>query len=200
MASIDMKGKPSTAQGKCSSKFTVGKRVSSSLAGDNLKQAPLKTAATSKKKKRSKSCARCGMHSKNLMKCAGCFKVSYCSQPCQKSDWKAHKTFCKAIQQHQQKELPLTWAQLESYGGLPARGKYLEVNFVQPEAGLRLVAQCRDAEGEYRHVAAHTSSRNLPNFCPGKTFRWKDPRYHYFNDGSGGARIEYEDLEDIQLL
>lgn len=31
-----------------------------------------------------------------LIQCARCLKVIYCSGSCQKSDWKAHKTFCVA--------------------------------------------------------------------------------------------------------
>lgn len=31
-----------------------------------------------------------------LMICTGCRKVTYCSQECQKKDWKQHKIICKA--------------------------------------------------------------------------------------------------------
>lgn len=40
-----------------------------------------------------------------LKRCGGCFKVSYCSIPHQKSDWNTHKTFCKAIQNVEKKLL-----------------------------------------------------------------------------------------------
>lgn len=192
MATTDLTGK----------KLSVSKTgPDASLSrGSDLKQAPSKiTALKSNKKRRgNKCCEHCGNTSRNLMQCAGCQKVEYCSHICQKSDWKAHKMFCKARQR--QREPALTWTQLESYGSLAAGGKYLEVKFVHPEAGLRLVAQCRDAVGDYRRVAAYTSSCNIPNFVPGKTLRWRNPRYHYFMDGTGGVRIEDEDLEDIQIM
>eukprot|EP00545_Synedropsis_sp_CCMP1620_P013722 CAMPEP_0119018488 /NCGR_PEP_ID=MMETSP1176-20130426/19525_1 /TAXON_ID=265551 /ORGANISM="Synedropsis recta cf, Strain CCMP1620" /LENGTH=333 /DNA_ID=CAMNT_0006972505 /DNA_START=23 /DNA_END=1024 /DNA_ORIENTATION=+ len=193
MAAVDMKGKRANQEKYSSqSKGSMPAR----LGGDDLKQASI--PAATHKKKRGKSCARCGGVTTDLKKCSGCQKVSYCSQSCQRADWKTHKVFCKAKQK--QSESTLTWIQLESYGGIPARDKYLEVKFMQHEAGLRLVAQCRDVEGGYRRVAAYTTSRNIPDFVPGKTFRWKHPRYHYFMDGSGGARIENEDLKDIQIL
>ena len=31
-----------------------------------------------------------------LLKCAGCGKVRYCSKECQRADWKSHKGLCKS--------------------------------------------------------------------------------------------------------
>lgn len=40
-------------------------------------------------------CGSCGATSGQLMSCAGCGKVRYCSRECQKADWKTHKSRCK---------------------------------------------------------------------------------------------------------
>lgn len=52
-------------------------------------------------------CALCkkGLKDKNegeilLRQCAGCRLIEYCSQECQKSDWKNHKQMCKIAQQY----------------------------------------------------------------------------------------------------
>ena len=48
----------------------------------------------------SNHCWHCGKSSSNFKKfkkCAGCLKVRYCSQDCQKSDWCAHKKVCGEI-------------------------------------------------------------------------------------------------------
>lgn len=160
--------------------------------------ADMKPAAP-KKVRKLKACNNCGDSSKyySLMKCSGCHKVVYCSQKCQKADWPSHKALCQAAKKER---APLSWQQLEEYGGMPARGKTLEVTFVRREPGLRLVALCRDSKGDFRRVAAYTTTRNIDGFVPGMTLRWKNPRYHYFLDGSGGARIENEDLKDVRLM
>lgn len=45
----------------------------------------------------SKTCASC-RNAGELLRCAGCLSVYYCSGKCQKSDWKDHKFTCKFIQ------------------------------------------------------------------------------------------------------
>ena len=67
------------------------------------------------------------------------------------------------------------------------------------EAGLRLIALCKDRTGVVNRVAAYTNSRNIPGFTPGKVMVWKNPRFHYFMDGSSGARIEESDLTNITI-
>ena len=39
-------------------------------------------------------CAQCGFEFPNLLKCAGCRKLAYCSKSCQKRHWKQHRSRC----------------------------------------------------------------------------------------------------------
>lgn len=43
-------------------------------------------------------CVSCGGQLDRLLKCAGCFVVSYCSRTCQKMHCGKHKLYCEAIQ------------------------------------------------------------------------------------------------------
>jgi hypothetical protein len=43
-----------------------------------------------------RACAGCGANARGMQQCSGCFKVLYCSAACQKLDWKAHRSDCKA--------------------------------------------------------------------------------------------------------
>jgi hypothetical protein len=96
--------------------------------------------------------------------------------------------------------LPLTWAQLEEFQF--AEGKKLELRYIQqePGIGMRLIALCKDRAGVIKRVAAYTNSRDIPGFTPGKVMIWKNPRFHFFMDGSSGARIEDQDLANITIL
>lgn len=40
------------------------------------------------------TCAQCGFEFPNLMKCAGCRQLTYCSKSCQKRHWKSHRDQC----------------------------------------------------------------------------------------------------------
>ena len=198
MAAVDLKDssiKQNSAAGAAAKLKKTSAAKKQSAATDSTSVGDLKQASTKHVTK--DACAFCGDSSKSPMDCAACLTVCYCSQRCQKQDWKSHKAFCKA---KQKERAPITWSQLESYNGIPAHGKVLEVTFVQQEPGLRLVARCRDSAGDYRRVAAYTNSRNIANFVAGTTLRWKNPRYYYFLDGSSGARIENDDLDDIEIL
>ena len=42
-------------------------------------------------------CDTCGVVDKSLLKCGSCQAVWYCSQSCQKSDWKDHKPACQIL-------------------------------------------------------------------------------------------------------
>ena len=42
-------------------------------------------------------CSSCGRKSVKLKKCGACSKAWYCSQECQRSDWKEHKKVCKPL-------------------------------------------------------------------------------------------------------
>jgi len=39
-------------------------------------------------------CENCGLYGEKLKKCSGCLKAHYCSDLCQKEDWKRHKKEC----------------------------------------------------------------------------------------------------------
>jgi hypothetical protein len=48
-------------------------------------------------------------------------------------------------------------------------------------------------------IAAYTNDRRIPGLQQGSVIRWKNPRFHYFIDGSSGARIEEEDLPNLKI-
>ena len=96
-------------------------------------------------------------------------------------------------------ENSLTWEQVEEYQGAPVQGT-LVVKAIKDESMMRQVFQCRDRTGMCRRIAAYTSSRKIPGLQPGATLKWKNPRFHFFMDGSSGARIEEDDLDDIEVI
>eukprot|EP00977_Amphora_coffeiformis_P022399 scaffold10860_cov182-Amphora_coffeaeformis.AAC.16 len=147
------------------------------------------------------TCAYCHKTStKKLLCCARCKTVSYCGKDCQKAAWKAHKTQCvKWDKEKEPKTLCLTWDQVEAHDGAPVLRRTLEVRAMLDESVTRQVFQCKDRVGTIRRVAAYTNSRKIPGLKPGALLQWKNPRFHYFMDGSSGARIEEDDLENITI-
>ena len=149
-----------------------------------------------------RTCAYCHKASVEELKfCARCKKVSYCNRNCQKSAWKAHKKVCNKtdIDDEEVKAARLTWDQLEAFQGEPTDGQTLEVRAILDESVTRQVMQCKDHNGVMKRVAAYTNSRSIPGFEPGSVLKWKNPRYHYFMDGSAGARIEESDLVNVSI-
>jgi len=63
----------------------------------------------------------------------------------------------------------------------------------------RQVLDCKDRVGAVRRIAAYTDSRSLPGAASGKVLRWKNPRFHYFMDGSSGGRIEDSDMCNVTI-
>lgn len=94
----------------------------------------------------------------------------------------------------------MTWEQVEAHGGAPAANETLEVRVILDESVMRQVVTAKDRVGVVRRVAAYTKDRNSPDLQVGSILRWKNPRYHYFMDGSSGARIELEDLKDVTIV
>ncbi len=47
------------------------------------------------------------------------------------------------------------------------------------------------------HRVAFYTDTAPPGLALGKIMRWRNPRFHFFLDGSMGARIEDEDLPNI---
>lgn len=152
-----------------------------------------------------RTCTYCHKAStKRLKECSRCHKAFYCDRTCQLDHFKAHGTECKRIakaglSKDDTAKLPLTWCQLGAYNGQTATKKKLEVRFLSQEAGFRMIALCKDRDGIVKRAAAYTDSRTIPNFKPGSVMTWKNPRFHWFMDGSSGARIEEEDLANITI-
>jgi len=144
------------------------------------------------------TCAYCNKSSyTTLLVCSRCKIVSYCGRECQVAAWPAHKKNGCVKRKDEPKTLRLTWDQVEAHGaGLPADGT-LEVKAIKDESMMRQVFQCKDRVGMCRRIAAYTNSREIPGLRVGATVKWKNPRFHYFMDGSSGARIEEEDLQNI---
>lgn len=134
-----------------------------------------------------------------LSVCGRCKKISYCSKECQRAAWKAHKKICvKWEGTKDPKDLPLTWDEVEAHTPLPAQGT-LEVRAILDESMMRHVFSCKDRVGNLRRVAAYTNSRQIRGLKQGAILKWKNPRFHYFMDGSSGARIEEEDLVNVTV-
>ena len=98
------------------------------------------------------------------------------------------------------KSLPLTWAQVEAHEGAPVTGMKLEVRVMLDESMMRQVVSCKDRVGAVRRIAAYTNSSSIPGLKVDSIIRWKNPRFHYFMDGSSGGRIEEEDLPNITKI
>ena len=58
-------------------------------------------AATENNVSKSHSCNNCGKVEKGrkFKQCSSCKCVRYCSQKCQKEQWKDHKTLCQSIRE-----------------------------------------------------------------------------------------------------
>lgn len=80
------------------------------------------------------TCSYCSKSStEKLLVCSQCRNVAYCNKECQKLAWKGHKKVChpKEVTGDEKKtKLPLTWEQLEAFGGFPAEGKVGITNVV----------------------------------------------------------------------
>lgn len=146
------------------------------------------------------TCSFCGTTSTEVLQtCSRCKKPSYCNVDCMKEAWPAHKKECVRTGK-EPKRLRLTWEQVEAYQSTPATGETLEVKAIKDESMMRQVFQCKDRVGVCRRIAAYTDSRQIPGLRVGATVKWKNPRFHYFMDGSSGARIEEDDLKDITVM
>lgn len=96
----------------------------------------------------------------------------------------------------------MTWDELAECRNVPQRDAVIKLRFMENEWGpIRLVCRCSDRVGAVHRVAAYTKSRTIPGFnTPGRVMIWKNPRFHFFADGSCGARIEEEDLANITII
>ena len=106
----------------------------------------------------------------------------------------------KKKKKKKKKKLPLTWAQLESYGHLvDATGQTLEVRAIKDASFMRQVFDCKDRVGDIRKLAVYTTAGRLEGLAPGVIVRWKNPRFKFFMDGSSGARVEDHDVANITI-
>lgn len=148
------------------------------------------------------TCSYCGeTGTVKLLQCSRCKKATYCSKKCQVEAWPSHKkNECDKAKPNSKepKKERLTWDQVEAHSGEPASGK-LEVKVIKDESVMRQVFQCKDRVGMCRRIAAYTDSREIAGLKLGATLTWKNPRFHHFMDGSSGARIEEEDLNNITV-
>jgi len=74
-------------------------RKNSDIANDNNSNTVVdsKQEESEKQEKSKKKCDYCKKKAdevKKLKKCATCLKTRYCSQECQRADWKNHKNVC----------------------------------------------------------------------------------------------------------
>ena len=56
----------------------------------------------------------------------------------------------------------------------------------------------KDHKGDIRRVACYADEAPR-GLAQGKVLRWRNPHFHWFMDGSKGARIEDEDLPNITV-
>ena len=148
------------------------------------------------------TCSFCRKNSTTpLMKCAACRNAYYCDKDCQKQGWRGHKLECAKPDNETKKKkyVSVSWSQLEKFQGQSTNGKALVVKVLSGESFTRQVLSCKDSEGVVKRIAAYTDSRHIPGAVPGAVLRWANPRFHYFADGSDGARIEQEDLANITI-
>ena len=125
-----------------------------------------------------------------LSACARCKRICYCSKDCQVAAWKAHKKVCVPAE-NLPKSLPQTWEQVEAHEGSPVTRKTLEIRAVLDESITRQVFSCKDRVGVVRRFAAYNDACRIPGLRQGSIIRWKNPRYHYFMDGSSGAESNW---------
>ena len=161
-------------------------------------------------------CAWCAkVSAEKLRHCANCKSVYYCDAQCQGAAWKGHKTFCRRlakdrkIKEKKKNEsstntkkkykLPLTWEQLAAYDGAEATGQILELRIVEDQSFTRPVFACKDRTGSIRRIADYTTTKAFASIKVGNVLRWKHPRFHFFLDGSSGARLEDEHLTNINV-
>jgi hypothetical protein len=117
------------------------------------------------------ACSFCDKVSNTKFQCCSrCKKQAYCSKSCQKIHWKAHKKECSLVEASTQvqdvRTLPLTWEQLEAFQVAPSHR--LEVRFLEQKPGEYLTVYCKDRVGICKRVEAHTHSRLIPGYGPGK--------------------------------
>ena len=94
----------------------------------------------------------------------------------------------------------MTWDQLQELTSLDpcgAVGQIIELKVTKKgEHPCRQSAYFADRVGCTHKITSYADS-NIPGFNLSQTWRWKNPRFHYFVDGQIGARIEEGDIANI---
>jgi len=177
---------------------------------------PLSATKADAYRDNARTCSYCGRsHAAKIKRCSRCQKAAFCDEGCMKAAWKGHKLVCEPAANPGPESQEsgsrtgkgsstrrlLTWGQLEVLGGAPAIDQAIEIRAVLDESHFgRQVFGCKDRDGSMRRVAVYTNSRRIPGLEQGCMLRWKHPRYHWFLDGSSGARIEEGDLANITVI
>eukprot|EP00741_Cyanophora_paradoxa_P001652 tig00000498_g1603.t1 len=97
-------------------------------------------------------------------------------------------------------ERRLTWGDVRRGGGGAVRGT-LEVWAQGPPFFLRHTVQAADAKGEVGTVSFYLEGGPPPGLLgvrAGSRIRWRNPHFHRFMDGQSGARIEDDDLPNLE--
>lgn len=147
-------------------------------------------------------CAQCdeALSKTNAKQCSGCKTVYYCDRECQKKHWKAHKVHCtlvSAMYKDSEVHTPLSWEELRRHYPNKVKDRILELRVVSiHDYPLRVIFDGKDREGCICCVAFYGHQPG-PSFGIGQVMRWRNPHFHFFADGSCGARIEKKDDKNI---
>lgn len=83
-------------ENKIRSLLSKWEKINSSCPVDET-TGSLMMSSTSGRKNKNKHfyCKTCGISFLNMFQCSKCHKTKYCSDKCQREDWKNHKNICK---------------------------------------------------------------------------------------------------------
>jgi len=89
------------------------------------------------------------------------------------------------------------WSELEALGGAHTPGRVLEVKIMSQTLPFALFSF--PGKGEVWHCCVY-ADHPPTGLTLGRILHWKNPHYHWFMDGSSGARIDDEDVGDVTTV